>query len=196
MDAVVVFDLDKGPNGNFWNNAATLHPYYYSPLIPLSAVNDPSILEAAKLVKDQYILGGTTQYQDNVYGNMYLGGYTQNIQRTAQFNGGVDFDIDKWVKGLKFKTYLSFDFYNQYRQSVDNQYAVYSPVWGDNDEILSLTKINEDVSTGVQNLGSGSLTRRLGVYGLFDYNRIFKDVHQVSGSLLAFIIHWIGMTNY
>ena len=186
MDAVVVFDLDKGPNGNFWNNAATLHPYYYSPLIPLSAVNDPSILEAAKLVKDQYILGGTTQYQDNVYGNMYLGGYTQNIQRTAQFNGGVDFDIDKWVKGLKFKTYLSFDFYNQYRQSVDNQYAVYSPVWGDNDEILSLTKINEDVSTGVQNLGSGSLTRRLGVYGLFDYNRIFKDVHQVSGSLIGF----------
>ena len=186
LDAVVVFDLDKGPNGDFWNNAATLHPYYYSPLIPLSMINDPTLAETAKLVNGQYVLGGTTQYQDNVYGNMYLGGYLQNIQRTAQFNGGVDFDIDKWVKGLKFKTYLSFDFYNQYSQSVDNEYAVYSPVWGDNDEILSLTKINEDVSTGVQNLGSGSLTRRVGFYGMFDYDRTFKDVHRVSGSLLGF----------
>ena len=186
LDAVVVFDINKGPRGDFWNSAATLHPYYYAPLIPVSMVNDPSILETAKLVKGEYILGGTNQYQDNVYGNMYLAGYTQNIQRTAQFNGGLDFDFDRWVKGLKFKTYLSFDFYNQYSQSVENTYAVYNPVWNDQNQIESITKINEDLSTGVQELGSGSFIRRMGVYGLFDYNRTFNGVHNVSGLLLGY----------
>ncbi len=186
VDAVVVFDIDKSANGDYWGNAAELHPYYYSPLIPISMVTDETILETAKIVKDEYILGGTSQYMDNVYGNLYQSGYTQNIQRTAQFNGGVDVDLDKWVKGLEFKTNLNFDFYNQYYQSVTNTYAVYSPEWNDDGEIVSLTKINEDASDGVQELSEGVLGRTMGLNMMFDYNRTFNDDHHVSGTLLGY----------
>lgn len=186
VDAVVVFDFDKSPNGDFWSNAATLHPYYYSPLIPTSMVNDESILETAKIVKDDYILGGTTQYMDNVYGNLYQSGYTQNVERTAQFNGGVDVDLNKWVKGLQFKTNLNFDFYNQYYQSVTNTYAVYSPEWNDEGEIVSLTKINDDYSDGVQELSEGVFGRTMGFNAMFDYNRTFNDDHNVSATLLGY----------
>ena len=186
LDAVVVFDIHNSPNGNFWNNAATLHPYYYSLLLPANMVTDTTLIQTARLINDEYILGGTTQYQDNVYGNKFLAGKSTNIRRTAQFNGGVDVDLDQLTDGLKFRSYLSFDFYNQYRQHVTNTYAVYDPTWDENDQIVSLSKINEDVSTGVQNLGSGGLTRRIGGYGMFDYNKIFDDVHQVSGQLLGY----------
>lgn len=186
LDAVVVFDIQNSPNGNFWNNAATLHPYYNSLLLPVSMLQDPEMAATSKLIKNQYILGGTTQYQNNVYGNMYLAGNTQNIQRTAQFNGGVDVDLNSLLNGLSFKTYLSFDFYNQYQQNVTNTYAVYAPEWNDDNQITKLTKINQDVSTGVQNLSSGSFIRRVGFYGVFDYNRTFAEKHQLSGQLIGF----------
>lgn len=186
LDAVVVFDIQSSANGNFWNNAATLHPYYNPLLLPVSMLQNPELAAASKLINNQYILGGTTQYQNNVYGNMYMAGYSQNIQRTAQFNGGVDVDLNSVLNGLSFKTYLSFDFYNQYRQSVENSYAVYAPEWNDQNQITKLTKIGQDVSTGVQNLSSGSFIRRIGFYGVMDYNRTFADKHNLSGQLIGY----------
>ncbi len=187
LDIVAIFEVGKSPNGNFWNDAGTLRPNLYSPLLPIELVTNSSILETAKLVKDDYILGGTTQYQNNVYGNMFMSGQKQEIRRTVQFSNGIDFDLKKITKGLKFKTYLSFDIFNKFEQNVTNTYAVYQPTWDANANTLtSLVKVGLDQSSGVQNLTNSSMERTFGFYGMFDYKRTFKDVHNISGILLGY----------
>lgn len=187
VDAVVIFEINKYPHGNFWNDAATLHPYYYSPLLPVGLISNEKAFETAKRVKGDYILGGTSQYLNNVYGNMLLAGYRQDIHRTAQFNTGVNFDLKSIVQGLQFKTYLSFDIYNKYEQNVKNEYAVYQPTWNpDEDKITAIRKHGIDKSTGDQNLVNGALARAVGFYGSFHYQRTFNDVHNISGMLIGY----------
>lgn len=191
IDAAILFNINKGPNGNFWSDAATLQPQYYSPLLPVSSVAsdaemiDGASLETATIINGGYILGGTTQYTNNVYGNMLLAGYNQIINRTASFNQGNEFDLKSIIEGLKFKTFITFDIYNTFNQSVSNLYAVYEPVWEGN-QIISLAKKGKDQSTGVQNLSGVDLTRRIGAYGMLDYQKTFSDAHSIKGTFLAY----------
>jgi hypothetical protein len=120
---------------------------------------------------------------------MFLAGYTQNIRRTARFSTGVDIDLENIVEGLKFKTFLSLDVFNAFVQSVENSYAVYTPVWtsyATGDSISSLTRVGADVNTGVQNLSDGGYYRRFGTYATLDYARTFNDVHRITGTMLAY----------
>ena len=196
VGAVVIYDKMNSPLGNFWGNAATLQPYLYSPLVPVSSILDEATftgganLEKAKRINGDYILGGTTQYTNNVYGNMMLAGYNQNIQRTVQFNNAIDVDLRNVTEGLMFKTYLSFDVYNTFNQSVTNQYAVYQPTWQQNPDdsysISALRQIGTDLSTGVEDLNGAGFLRRVGAYGMLDYARTFNDVHSFTGTLLGY----------
>lgn len=195
IGAVVIYDRQNSPHGNFWGDAANLQPYLYSQLIPLSMVNEEALsgavdLAKVKRVNGDYILGGTSQYTSNVYGNMIFAGYNQNIQRTIQFNNSIDVDLRNVTEGLKFRTYLSFDVYNTFNQFVTNEYAVYNPVWQKNpdgsDYIGGLNQIGVDRSTGVENLDGAGFLRRTGAYAMFDYNRTFNEVHSLSASLLGY----------
>jgi len=88
VDAVIIFDMNKQPNmpvnRTFWNHACTIHPAYFSPLLPVSAIkktewsgittaqrtalhNLPGQLQTAKKINDAYLLGCTTQYANNPY---------------------------------------------------------------------------------------------------------------------------------
>lgn len=193
VDAVFILDTWRGPRGNFWDDAATLHPYYYAPIIPLEYVNNTSVFETARRVNGNYILGGTSQYQNNVYGNMMLAGNNDNVKRTAQFNTGIDFNLKGLTQGLKFKTYLSFDIYNQYDQLITNTYAVYQPTWAAAaDTVTNWVKHNEDLRPGSQNLDNGGFIRIYGFYGMFDYNRTFNNVNNVTGMLIGYF----GSTHY
>ncbi|MEA4935849.1 MAG: SusC/RagA family TonB-linked outer membrane protein [Paludibacter sp.] len=188
IDAVVIFDINKNPNGNFWEYSNTLHPNDFSPLLPLSMIEDKTSIETAKLIEGKYILGGTSQYMNNVYGNMYFGGYVQNIQRTIQVNNGIDIDLRKITPGLCFKTYISFDVYNSFIQSVNNKYAVYMPTWSaDNVNLISsLQKINEDTPMNYQNLSGADFNRTLGTYASLNYDRTFNAKHSFAGTVLAY----------
>jgi len=191
IDAAIIFDVDKGPNGDFWADAATLQPQYYSPLLPVSSVNSDAAmlagasLETAKLINGGYILGGTSQYYNNAYGNMFLSGYNQFIQRTVSFNQANEVDLKSMIEGLKFRTFITFDIYNSFNQTVENLYAVYQPEW-EGDKITSLTKIGKDEVSGIQDLNGVDLIRRIGAYGMLDYAKTFNDVHSVKGTLLAY----------
>lgn len=194
IDAVTIFDITRNPNGNFWNLASTMHPEYFSPLLPISKIASNATftggasLETLKRVNGDYILGGTSAYTNNVYGNMLLSGFTQDMVRTAQFNTGVDFDLRGITKGLTFKTYLTFDLYNRYNINQTNVYAVYEPTWSTTgDSIISLKKIGKDESTGVQNVPRNNLgyMRRVGTYAVLDYARTFND-HSLTGTLLGY----------
>lgn len=187
IDASMIIDLDKGPNGDFWTASTTYQPQYYAPLLPVSLFQDPSVIEAANRVNGDYVLGGTSQYQDNVYGNLFLGGYRETIQRTSQVNAGLEFDLHSLLQGLKLKAGLALDMYNSYDQSVNNTYAIYEPVWDDaTGKIASVTKINKDEVTGVQNLSGGGMSRRFAVNVDLDYDHTFADDHHVEGNLIGY----------
>ena len=194
IDAVALFDITRNPNGNFWSLASTMHPEYFSPLLPVSRIAPDAVftggasLETMKRVNGDYVLGGTTAYKNNVYGNMFLSGYTQDMIRNAQFNTGLDFDLKGITEGLKFKAYLTFDVYNRYNINVTDVYAVYEPTWSTTaDSITRLNKIGKDESTGVQNVPRANMgyMRRVGTYALLDYARTFND-HSLTGTLLGY----------
>jgi TonB-linked SusC/RagA family outer membrane protein len=187
IDAVVVFDIDKNINGDFWGYSNSLHPYYFSPLIPVSMIENKNSIETAKLINGKYILGGTTQYMNNVYGDMYFAGYKQRIGKTIQLNNGIDVDLNKIAKGLTLKTSISFDMYNSFVQSVINQYAVYSPVWDsiNQSKILDVQKINEDKPMNYQNLSDADYTRNLSVYAMLDYKKTMGN-NNITATLLGY----------
>ncbi len=187
LDAVVVLNNNQSPQGNFWQDAATLRPNLLAPLLPISLI-DPAnevLLGRKNDVDGKYLLGGTAAYPTNPIAAGYSAGKYQNVQRNFSFNNRIDFDLSRSVQGLAFHTNLSFDYLTLYDQYVSNQFAVYEPTWEDN-KIVKLTQFGEDVRSGTQNVGNASYRRRLGFYGMLDYNRTFNDVHRVSAALVGF----------
>lgn len=196
LDVAAIFNIRENPLGNFWSDAANQHAHNYSPLIPKSLIRHDAVLseglnlETVRTVNGEYLLGGTSLFTNNVYGNQAMGSYRTLIDRTLQFNQGLDFDLDKFVSGLRFKTSFSLDILNSYSQSVNNQYAVYQPTWETNpsgtDSISAITRIGNDVRTGNQVLADLNFVRRLGTYGVFDYSRNINEVHSLSGNLVGY----------
>lgn len=187
IDAAFILDINTNANGNLWKYSSEYHPNYYSPLLPISMIADPSLYETAKLINGSYILGGTNQYKNNIYGDYILGGYTQYYQRMAQFKVGFDVDLNQWVKGLTFNAAIGFDFFNVYDQTVKNAYAVYAPVWNEtNDAIIKLEKIGEDKTDGVQKINSQSFNRNLLLNLGFNYQKSFEGGHNFLARLIGY----------
>lgn len=188
LDAVAILNNNKGPVGSYWSDAATLQPNLFSPLIPFEFIdaNNPLLKGRKNDVGGMYLLGGTSTNLTHPIANGYSGGETENIQRTFSFDNRINFDLGNFIKGLAFRTNVSFDFYTTYNQSVTNEYSVYAPVWhATKDSIISLTKYGTDTRSGSQNVGNSSFMRRFGFYGMFDYDRTFGS-HHITGSLLGF----------
>ncbi len=190
IDAVAVFANSKSQTGDFWGNASTYRPNLFAPLLPIRLVSDDlsSIVESRKTdVNSQFLVGGTKAYQTNPIAEGFVGGDLQTIGRIFSFNNRVDIDLNSIVRGLAFHTNIAFDLFTRYQQSIDNSYSVYEPVWdADVDPIVGLTKYGTDTRTGDQIVGGSYFQRRFGFYGMFDYNRTFSDIHNLSGTLVGY----------
>ena len=191
IDGSFIYNDDKQPIGDFWSDASTLHPYFYSPLYPYSYIEDNEALaNTAEIIHGEYILGGTNKYQRTAYGDLLLGGRQQFIDKNAQFDYGLDFDLGKLTEGLTFNTNLGFDLYSEYTQFVENEYAVYDPKWvissTGTDSLAEVRKIGEDLVTGTQEIDDNFFYRRYAVSASFDYNRVFNTIHDVSASLVGY----------
>lgn len=190
LDAVFVLNDNNMPQGSFFSNAATLRPNLYAPLIPMSLIDpENALLKGRKTdVDGQYLIGGTATYLTNPIASGYAGGQNRQLQRVFSFNNRIDFDLSRSIPGLAFHTNLSFDFLTLYDQFISNTYSAYEPTWSaTEDRIVSLKKYGEDVRSGTQNVGNASYRRRIGFYGLLDYNKNVDDVHQITGSMLAYL---------
>ncbi len=179
---------------DYWNSAATLLPNKYAPLIPINLIS-PDSSEALLLARNskniidgQYILGGTQEYMTNPIADLYAGGHNTFISRIMQLTNVINVNLSSLMKGLSFHTRFNADFYNSYNQSINNQYAVFSPTWDtvpESNIITGITKFGEDIRTGDQNVSGTSQTRNLGFSLHFDYLRTFNEVHNISAILLA-----------
>lgn len=192
VDIAGIFNFNKSPKGNYYSDASLLRPYLFSPLLPFDLMQRnnatlQTLVNARKnQVDDQYLLGGTQQNQSTPFADVYAGGINQPVNRTMQFNNGINVDLGMLTKGLSLKTNMSFDFYNSYNQNIANTYSVYAPVWSATaDSIIGLTQYGTDARPGTQNVSSPDFLRRLGFFAQFDYKRSF-GMHNVDGTLLGF----------
>ena len=191
IDATALFGTDNGARGNYWNAAANFRPYEYTPLIPINMIDpeNPLLLGRKNDVNGEYLLGGNINRQTTPFGDGYSGGVFERIDRKFSFNNRINFDLGMLTEGLSFHTNISFDYYTRYDQTVANMYSVYEPVWetvDGKDVITRLNQFGKDERPGDQVVGNIIFRRRIGFYGLTNYERTFSDVHQFSSSLLGF----------
>lgn len=183
--------------GDFWGEAATMRPNFpenAAPLIPIDMV-DPNASKALailgkslNLLDGRYFPGGTKATQTNAIADCYFGGQTKGVSRQFQFDAGIDYDMNKFVKGLSFKTLFSIDYAAKYDLSYDNKYAVFIPTWSNynsKDVIVGLTQQNDELVTGHMAMSNSSYRQTISWNGHFDYDHTFAGKHHVSGMLLA-----------
>lgn len=183
--------------GDFWAEAATMRPNFpenAAPLLPLSMV-DPNASKALailgkslNLLDGKFFPGGTRITQTNAIADCYFGGKTRDVSRQFQFDAGIIYDMNKFVKGLSFKTLFSIDYASNYSLSYDNKYAVFIPTWSNynsQDAIVALTQQNDEIVTGHMSMSNSRYRQTISWNGHFDYDNIFAGKHHVSGILLA-----------
>ena len=183
--------------GDFWSEATTMRPNYpenAAPLIPIDMV-DPNASKALatlgkslNLLDGQWFPGGSTGTTKNVIANCYFGGKTTLVRRQFQFDAGIIYDMDQFVKGLSFKTLFSIDYAAGYSHSYDNEYAVFVPKWSNynaKDQIVSITQQGNERVTGHMSMSGTKYAQTITWNGHFDYDHTFANKHHVTGMLLA-----------
>ncbi len=186
FDGAVIFDIANGPRysgDDFWALSTRLHPEYYPVLVPVNLIKDPTLLGSAKLVDDKYVLGGTSEYLTNVYGELTRNGARQVNGRQLEMSTGLDFDLSSLTKGLSASVYFSFDIFSQYSADLLNGYAVYDPVFT-NDSVM-ISKYGVDLRVDQQTITNSTYYRRIGMFGTLDYSRRFGD-HEIKATAVTF----------
>ncbi|RZK58676.1 MAG: SusC/RagA family TonB-linked outer membrane protein, partial [Pedobacter sp.] len=193
VDASAVFSNGGGVNTNYWGSAATLRPYLFTPLIPISMIEasddvSKAMIKNATIIDGKYILGGTQLDQTNPFAAIYAGGNNRFVQREFQFTTGIDADLNGLLKGLTFNTSMGVDYLNRYNQGYRNGYATYQPNWttySGSTLIGSLTRWGEDTKTGVQNIADSYYRQTISLSGQLNYNTTVSNNHHISAILLA-----------
>ena len=194
VDAVAIYNNGRNAFGDFWGRAASVRPHRFAPLIPISYLDDDDessmllVNNSNYVVDGKYLLGGTRQEMANAFADMYAAGYNQSTLRQFQFTNTIKFDLAGILDGLAFNTLFGIDYSSSYNQSMNNEYAVYEPIWNNYagvDKISRLEKIGEDRRSGVQNISNTWQQQTIAFSGFFDYNKQFKNAHNLSGILVA-----------
>ncbi|WDF66032.1 SusC/RagA family TonB-linked outer membrane protein [Flavobacterium sp. KACC 22763] len=194
IGANAIYSNTRGVNTDYWQNAATLRPHLFSPLLPISMIepNDKATLALANssnyIIDNQYLLGGTQLNPTNPFAAIYAGGYNTFTSRQFQFNTGVDVKLGDLLEGLSFHTDFAVDYATSYTQSYNNSYATYEATWNTYagfDQITSLTKYGKDAKSGVQNISNSAFDQTVAFSGQFNYVKKIKEQHNVSAMLTA-----------
>ncbi|MCI6828469.1 MAG: SusC/RagA family TonB-linked outer membrane protein, partial [Prevotella sp.] len=159
-NASATFYNNHRNKGDFWSEAASMRPNFpenAAPLIPIEMVdpyasNALAILgKSLNLLDGRFFPGGTKANQTNAIADCYFGGKSTGVSRQFQFDAGLIYDLNKFVRGLSFKTQFAIDYAASYDLSYDNKYAVFIPTWsnyGSKDVIVGLTQQNDEIVSG------------------------------------------------
>lgn len=193
IDAVAIISSDRSALANLYYEGQFIKPNDYSPLFPVSMIDTVGnqMLAAQLLALNTYdgmVLGGSQQFkEDNPVARAIAGGYQNSMFKSTQFNNAVNFDLDFITEGLSAKTYLSFDFYDAYRLSINNQFKVYEPAWT-GDTITRLTPYGDaDRKDLTESVSTNGFVSRVGFYGLLNYEKTFNVNHSFNTTLLGYM---------
>ena len=123
--------------------------------------------------------------RENIYAEMALGGSKENTVRKGQTNIGFDLSLDRYVKGLSAKAYVTFDVYNYLVVGKNENFSSYRPIFNDNSligkELLTVEKKVSDTSRIAD-----QMYRNYGYFGQLSYDRTFQAKHQLKSDLVIF----------
>ena len=178
--------------GNFWSDAASMRPNFpqgAAPLIPIDMIDPNASKALATLGKSLNLVdgkwfpgGGTDNAQTNAIADCYFGGETQAVSRQFQFDAGINYDMNKFVKGLTFKTLFSIDYAANYSLSYNNTYSLFFPTWSNynaKDVIVDLKQPKDEVVTGTMTMSDTKYRQTISWNGHFDYDHTFANKHHV-----------------
>ena len=195
VNANATFYDARSDRSDFWAQSAKITPTSQTPLTPLVPISALNLNDAEQLklyegsnyiVDGQYLLGGTQNQKTNPFAAMYVAGWNKYTSRQMQFDMGMNFDLNRVLKGLSFKTKFAVDYATTYNTTLSNDYATYEPVWDQHkyNKVTKLNKYNLDKRTGIPSV-SGTTYKQLILWqGQFDYNRSF-GLHNVDATFLA-----------
>ncbi|WP_204344080.1 SusC/RagA family TonB-linked outer membrane protein [Psychroserpens algicola] len=190
LDGIAVISTNRGSRADLLSAGTTLRPNAYSPFLPVDLVDvsDPTvagILQDANTF-DGFLLGSTQQFgSDAPIALAIAGGYLDTVFRSTQFNNTINFDLGRITKGLSAKTYVSFDYFDSYNLSIENQFKTYEPIW-EGDSIIGLNVFGEDLKDQRENISTNGFLSRFGFYGLINYDRTIAKNHSINTTLLGF----------
>jgi TonB-linked SusC/RagA family outer membrane protein len=192
-NAAMKFENNYAGRGDFWGAAANLRPNWYSPLLPISMM-DQNVSSIASYIKssrntvdEQYLLGGNNANQTTVYGDMLKAGYIKSRVRNFMFDVGLKADLGSILKGLTFSTIFSIDYWYNYNEAWNESYATYDPTWANvngKDIIIGLTKYGEDKPSTSEYIGQAFDQQTSTLRLQFDYVNSF-DQHNIAATLLG-----------
>ena len=197
LDGIAIISTTKSSRADLLDVATTLKPNAYSPFLPVSSIDISNPTVAGQLLTARQFNGNilgtsTTMQNDAPIALAIAGGYRDRVFRSTQFNNSINFNLDKITKGLSAKTYLSFDFYDSYDLSINNQFKTYAPDWT-GDKITSFgldpdnpTIYGEDLRDLTENVSTNDFVSRFGFYGLVNYQKTIADNHSLNTTLLAY----------
>lgn len=197
FDGAVVFNIMNMPRyttsstittsttgPDFWNLSSTQYPNNAPVLIPISLMKDKTLLGAAQPIDNKYLLGGTSEYLTNIYGELTKNGPEQTNERQLEMNVGLDFNLAPITDGLSASVFFTYDLQNIFKTDILNSYAVYKPNYLA-DTINSWSKYNVDVKVNTLTLSDVSFSRRNGLYGKIDYHKVSGD-HEFTANALGY----------
>lgn len=194
VDAAAIYYSGRGVNANYWSGAANQRPNRFSPLVPISMIEEADeesmnfVRNSNNLIDGKYLLGGTQLEATNPIASVYAGGTNTYNSRQFQFNTGVNADLGGVLKGLSFRSQFGIDYATTYNLAFNATYAIFEPSWTNyagTDLISSLEKYGVDAKTGEQNISNSWYRQTMSFTGIFDYRNQFGDDHAVSAMLLA-----------
>lgn len=179
---------DFWSRNDFWGVSSTYLPNLYPLLIPSSAASEfPELVAGANLVDGQYLLGGTNNYQNNIYGDLLFNGTSKQFSWLMDINTGLEFDLKGLTQGLKASALVSFNNYSFSWEEKQNSYATYSPSFIEgNNNLSNITKLGNDVRVTDQTVIDGYFYKGYAFYGKLDYSREFNGVHELNANALIF----------
>lgn len=192
-NAGMIFKNNYSGRGDYWGAASNLRPNWYTPLLPLSMMDQnissvaSTIQSSTNMVGDEYLLGGNNANQSTVYGDLLKAGYIKSRVRTFMFDVGLKADLNSLLKGLTFSTVFSIDYWYDYNEAWNESYATYEPVWSQmngKDVIIGLNKYGEDKPATNEYIGQSYDQQTTTFRAQFDYVNSFND-HNVAATLVG-----------
>lgn len=161
-------------NGNLFSRISSLRPNEYPLTIPSDMLN---------VVQEDDVPCFGTSLKDgsNLYADVKYGGFTEEKQLTSQLNLGLNFDLNKVLKGLRADAYISFDNSNYFKQGQRNVYPTYAFQGMVDNEPTFLKMKNLKLQGDQSRLGENTLST-LGWRSNVAYFFQFKE-HQLDAAL-------------
>ena len=197
LDGIAIISTTKSSRADLLNVGTTLKPNAYSPFLPVNLIDtsDPTVagqLLTARQFNGNILGTSATLQNDAPIALAIAGGYQDRVFRSTQFNNSINFNLDKITKGLSAKTYLSFDFYDSYDVTIENQFKTYAPDWTGGkitsfgSDPLDPTIYGEDLKDLTESVSTNGFVSRFGFYGLVNYQKTMAENHSLNTTLLAY----------